>query len=783
MSGNEGTGNDGIGGNGPHPRFNLGFGMERLGFLALTAPWLCLIFMIVATIGGFFGYQRLSVDDSLSELFRTDTAEFHRFEEVSKRFPSNEYDVLVVVEGKKLLRRKQFMALRNVVFEMDLSDGVAGVVSLFSARGKMNAKGYAPPLVPDELPEGKAYDEAIKKMRENDIVKGKFLSPDGQLALIVIALNRKDVVELGADKVIGGIRRAAEEQLKGSGLTVKLTGAPVMQMEIRNAVKHDQLIYNGLGLLFGASIAMLFFRRVSLMVVAALPPLLATLWSLGLLGWLGFKLNLFLNVMTPLIMVLGFADSMQMTSALRMQIRAGDDRYSAARFSILVVGPACVLAHGAVLLSFLALQLSDSGLIRTFGEAGAVATIISFLCVIVALPLLATLLIRNERSLAAVVSPADGAMDWLAGAVGWIVDRVVERSRTYVVAGFVLFAVFGLAYAQLQPRYRLADQVPDREQALAATGQLDQKLTGANPVHIMIEWKAPHQLYSEPVMDVIKGAHLILEKTAGLGNVWSLQSLRRWLAAQGDTRLASVKKFVGYLPKHLVQRFIATDQKSVLVTGRLPDIDSSRILPVIDKIDAALQPLRKAHPDFTISVTGLTAIAARNSSIMIKQLNAKLPLEIVFVSTLIGLAFRSVFVGLISLLPGLFPIVTTGAFLWFGGDGLEFASVVALIVVFGLGVDSLIHFLNRLRLEEREGEDPALAIRRARVLVGPALILTTIVLTFGLGVTVLSDLPSLRLFGKVSAMTLMAALLGDLVFLPATIVLWRRWRAGIKVAG
>ena len=764
------------------PKLNLGFGIERLGFVALTAPWLVLVFMIVATIGGYLGYQRLNVDDSLSELFRTDTEEFRRFEDVSKRFPSNEYDVLVVIEGKDLLKRKQFDALRNVVFEMDLSDGVAGVVSLFSARGKMNDKGYAPPLVPDQLPEGKAYDEAIARMRENDIVKGKFLSPDGQLALIVIALNRKDVVELGADVVIGGIRKAAEEQLQGTGLTVKLTGAPVMQLEIRNAVKHDQLLYNGLGLLFGASIAMLFFRRFSLMIVAALPPLLATLWSLGLLGWLGFKLNLFLNVMTPLIMVLGFADSMQMTSALRMRLRQGDDRYAAVRFAILVVGPACVLAHGAVLLSFLALQLSDSGLIRTFGQAGAVSTIISFICVIIALPLLATLLIRNEQKLAAVVSPADGAMDALAGGVGWIVDRVVHRPATYVVAGFTLFVIFGWAYAQLEPRYRLADQVPDREQALAATGQLDQKLTGANPVHIMIEWKGGQDLYSRKVLDVIKQAHLILEKTAGLGNVWSLQSLQRWLAAQGDTNVASVKKFVGYLPKHLVQRFIADDKKSVLVTGRLPDIDSSEILPVVDKIDAALEPLRKAHPDFTLSVTGLPAIAARNSSIMIKQLNSKLPLEVIFVSTLIGLAFRSVFVGFISLLPGLFPIVTTGAFLWLGGDGLEFASVVALIVVFGLGVDSLIHFLNRLRLEEREGEDPALAIRRARVLVGPALILTTIVLAFGLGVTVLSDLPSLRLFGKVSAMTLMAALLADLVFLPATIVLWRRWRSGMPVA-
>ena len=66
------------------------------------------------------------------------------------------------------------------------------------------------------------------------------------------------------------------------------------------------------------------------------------------------------------------------------------------------------------------------------------------------------------------------------------------------------------------------------------------------------------------------------------------------------------------------------------------------------------------------------------------------------------------------------------------------------------------------------------AIRRARVLVGPAIILTTLVLTFGLGVTVFSDLPSLRLFGLVCSITLLASLVGDLVFLPANVALWRR---------
>jgi predicted RND superfamily exporter protein len=424
------------------------------------------------------------------------------------------------------------------------------------------------------------------------------------------------------------------------------------------------------------------------------------------------------------------------------------------------------------LVSFLALLMSDSSLIRTFGTAGALATLVSYVAVLAVLPILALALIRNEEALAR--APVDTAMDSLGALVGWIVDRVVRRPWTYTIIGFVLFGLFAAAHLSLQPRYRLADQVPDREQALAATGKLDKKLTGANPVHVMIQWNGGHDLFDQSTLDVIRQAQTVLEKQAGLGNVWSLDSLRRWLAETGDTSVETVKHYVGLLPEHLTRRFISEDQHAALVTARLPDIDASQILPKVDTIDRALEPVRKANPDYKIWVTGLPAIAARNSASMIQQLNAGLPVEVAFVAILVGLAFRSLFTGVLTLLPALFPIVSAGAVLWAFGTGIEFASVVALVVIFGLGVDGLVHFLNRLRLEEHAGEDPALAIRRARVLVGPAIILTTIVLAFGLGVTAFSSLPSLRLFGAVCAITLMASLIGDLVFLPATIVVWRR---------
>jgi predicted RND superfamily exporter protein len=291
----------------------------------------------------------------------------------------------------------------------------------------------------------------------------------------------------------------------------------------------------------------------------------------------------------------------------------------------------------------------------------------------------------------------------------------------------------------------------------------------------MIDWPQGKTLYDRDVLQVIGDVHSVVETQSGVGNVWSVETLRRWLAKTNEDTPERLHEYISILPDYLTKRFVDEKDNAVVVTGRIPDVDISDLLPVIEKLDGKLNAVRDANPGYRIVVTGLAAIAARNSATMIGKLNAGLTTEIVFICIFLGLAFRSVMVSIVSVLPTLFPVFTAGVVLALSGEGLQFASIVALIVAFGLSLNAAIHFFNRLRLEDQPDADPAVSIARATVLIGPALVLTSVILAFGLGVTVLSDLPSLRLFGKLSALTLMAALIGDLVLLPASVLLWRRF--------
>jgi uncharacterized protein len=758
---------------------SIALGIERLALIPLRAPAATVLIALAIALLAILGIERIKTDDSLSQLFRSEDPEFKQFEQVSRQFPSSEYDVLVVVSGQSLLTRESVEKLRGFIADVQLIDGTRGALSMFSARQPSPQGGMPEPLFPNPLPEGSAYHTLVDQVKSNGIIRGKLLSDDGRLALVILSLEPSVVDSGDLETVVNDIRRTADEDLQGADLATELTGVPVMQLAIRHALERDRILYNAVGFALGCAVAGFFFRRFSLMIVAAAPPLIAIVLALGALGWLGFRLNMFLNVMTPLIMVISFSDSMQLTFAARDQLIAGKDKKTAFRNAILIVGPACVLTHAAAGLSLLGLLTSSSDLIRGFGKAGFLATAIALVTVLSLVPTFGVLLIRDEARLVATLRAADPGVATLRRFCDWIARRMVSRPALFSLVDLAVVAGLAVVYFGLQPSYRLADQVPDKEQAVAASGRLDAEISGSNPVDVQIIFPPGLGLYAPQTLATIADVHRVLEGQPGVGNVWSLESLRRWLAEQmGLTGADALRQYVDELPVFLVRRFVAEDQNSVMVFGLVPDKSLTQLVPIVAQIESRLNAVRKADPGYAIAVTGLSVIAARNSAGMINKLNRALTIEFAFIAAFVGFAFRSVRIGLACLPSGIFPVVAGGSLLRLFGFGLQFSGVVALFVSFGLGLSATIHFLNRMTQSRRSGEDPAIAVERATVLMGPALILTALVLACGLAALVFSDLPPLRLFGWLGALAMLAALIADLLILRPVITFLLRlgWR-------
>src|SRR6201984_922174 len=154
------------------PTASIAFGLERIGLIAVQAPILSCIVLVALIIGAFFGIERIKIDDSLSQLFRSNSKEYQQYESEIKRFPATEFDVLVVVEGKNLLVRDNLEKLRDFITDLQLVEGTRGLLSLFSPRQAPAPGKFPAALFPSELPKGAEYDQFIEPVKSNKWIRG-----------------------------------------------------------------------------------------------------------------------------------------------------------------------------------------------------------------------------------------------------------------------------------------------------------------------------------------------------------------------------------------------------------------------------------------------------------------------------------------------------------------------------------------------------------------------------------------------------------------------------------
>ena len=629
------------------------------------------------------------------------------------------------------------------------------------------------------MPTGEGFDELVKQVREHPHISNKFLSKSGkggeQVAMMVVSLKPGSTATGVLSGIIDGLHEVIKEQAEPADLHYLMTGSPVMQLEVRKSIKHDRITFNVIGFTFGVFISLFFFRRPTLVFISSIPPAFAVLWIMGILGHVGQPINTFINVLPPLIMVITLSDSMHMVFAILKGLRAGKSKYEAIKESILSVGPACVLTSMTTTIALLSMALTDSADIRAFALAAAGGTMMAFFSVITLVPTLSMLLIKDEASFLEEKDTGFNPLMWLEGLCLKLTEFVIPRWRQLAVIGLSIGVIFTFLHTQLDARYRLSDQVPDGDNTLLAMDLIDEQLSGAQKINIMVKWSDGLHYHSPKVMDAIGKIHRLLTSQAKINNVSSLETMRLYLKRElAEDNSKAFKTYVDKLPDHLSRRYLNPEERTALVSGQIANLEAAKVAPVLHAIEPVLENLRKEFPDLEFTVAGLAVVSALQSTNMINQLNQGLMLAVVIVILLLGVAFRSLDAALLSIVPNLFPIVSVGAILYLFGEGLQFASVMGLTVAFGLAVDDTIHFLNRFELEQRKTGNVERHVRDTIAHIGPVLILTTLVLLCGLSVTSLSDLPVTRLFGQLSMATLASALVADLLILPAIILAARK---------
>ena len=746
---------------------SIAFGIDRIGLVALRRPMLFGVAAALIALVAFYGFFNISIDRDLRSIFRGDTDIYQAYTDALESYVDPENQVLVLVEGDRLGDPDIFPRLRDLHLDLSLLRDVGNVFSPFSLREPPDDQGATRALIADAAAGLDA--ELIAAIRAHPILGSSVLSNDGTALVFVVTHAEQQASLERHDELIAAIGEAIEFIVGDADVATTIAGFAPMRAEIVRLLRRDQIVLNGSGILIGFLLSLILFRSFVGAAITAWPAAFAGMALLGWTGALGIEITILSGVVPALVMVLGFADGMHLTSAWRRFRQEGHSVLEAEWRALLEVGPACMLTALTTAVAFLSMVLSDVAIVRDFGRIGAAGTVLATAMVLVGHGSMARYFGRFWRA------DADAPLNLinrLAGPVSALSAWVTKRAMWVAAAAVPVTLALGAGFFAVPPEHSLSETLPADSPMVQALKVVDNELGGAFPVQIVVPMDDV-AADSPQGLERIRSVH---EAVTGLGASppASLWSLVEWVGGDAAEALA----ILADLPPETRQTFLSAG--GALVTVSLIELPTAEMAAVIDEIELAA---RAAVSD--IVVTGATVVGAREATRTIGDLNRSLGIAVVVALALVAIALRNAGAALVAAIPNLLPIVAAGTVLYFLGTGMQLTSVVSLTIAFGIAIDDTVHYLNVFFLSRGELK-ARLAITARQV--GPVLVATTFVLVAGMLMTQTSGLATIALFGLLAMGSLIVALIGDLVFLPAIVAgparrLFLRRRAEAKRIG
>jgi len=671
-------------------------------------------------------------------------------------------DTILVIDSDEFFTTEGIKALRSIVEEIEALDYVKSVFWLDDIPN-LNIFGLREPLIPNERASEKRLEAAKLKTINHPLVGGQLMSVDGRTLLMMVKFDWFNVSD--DEECTAGLKQVAQKvaaEYPGVNFSFMTTGrVPIYLTAVRthnaNKVKY-QLIGYGMIILM----AIFLFRGISAVIIVALAPAFGVFLTMGMIQFLDFQDNPFNDVVLPVLLSLvGLTDGVHLMVQIRRHRASGLSSKAAARRGIQEVGLACALTSLTTAIGFGSLSLAHHETVRQFGYSCVIGVILTFIAVITVIPLACrTWLGRSIHK-----GFGKGIIDQHLGRISVIIDLVLKRTKLISSLGIGITAVLIMISLTLRPDERRANMLPEGSEAALALSHMDQAMGGLEHSRVRVSWNEKVESDSSEVLIAISKVDDLLNQESLIGHPISIRNILGALPGEGEPE--ERMSMIDLLPPPLKRAFYTPEYRQAEVSFHVQDLGIAKYGPTFTRIEEGLNTIAVAHPHFHFELTGSAVWRWRNLYQIVVDLAASLGSAAIIILIVLAFAFRSWRLGLISIVPNMFPLAVTGAFLVFTGQALEIVSVCAFTVCLGIAVDDTIHFLTRFREEQLIVESDHEAIRRAFTGVGTALIMTTVILVAGFSTVIFSDMRDQRIFAIMSGLTISSALFGDLVFLPA----------------
>ncbi len=687
---------------------------------------------------------------------------------IEQQFGSGASGILLVIESDTLFTPATMAAVRRVSSAVSELKSVAQVLDL-DAVPVLDKFPVVERLVPENDASQAAFTRARQRALSHPLVVGQLLSPDGKTLLMpVVADVSSAAIDVKLGDVIDEITKAAVDAAAESDLSVRLTGILPLHREQTEAFDSEHVRFQIIAYSIVFLLAIVMFRGISAVLIVAGAPSLGLYWTLGFLRFLDQGINPLVQIILPvLVVMIGFTNGVHLMVDIRRSRAQGCEPLEASKDAIRHLAVACALTTLTTSIGFGSLAVASTEIIRDFGLDCMIGVGLVFVAVLTVIPLLSSTWMGRRVHTGHEHDIINKNLTFFEGFIDFIIRHARAITAISVVATIVMVGL-GLT---LRPDSTLENDFPRNSKAYAALRHCDEAFGGVELIQVAVDWPERVTLNSGELKQTLREVVAAIDDEPLVRHPLSILNVVDALPeSAGD--LGTVSLFAGSVAeaRNFVRGVFRADLSRAVVIARIRDYGSARYVSVFEGLESRFREIEQRHEGFRLRLTGDPVVRGRSLHEIIYDLSSSLSVAAGIILIVMGFAYRSLRIGLISVVPNLFPLAVTASLLVLLGRPLEITSVCAFTICLGIAVDDTIHFLSRFQYELAIDGDVGAAIRRSFIRVGTALILSSVVLVSGFATVLTSQMPGHQVFAGMACATIAAALVGDLIILPAILV-------------
>ena len=751
----------------------------------LRVRWLTLAAFAIVIVLSVVGMKRMVKETSFDDYFIEDDPMLVKTDEFKSHF-GNDYYVGVLTHCDNHFTKQNLTTLRALSNELldslSYADKVTSLTDIEFMVGSDEGMNIEQ-IVPDEIPDDGSpeMDSVRARAYSKPHVARKLISKDGQLSWIMLKLRAfpKDSVwkktsTVAPDIITGEEVERIIKKPQYASLHPKGTGMPY--------VTHCKTVYIGKEMGRLMMIATLICIVVMLCMTRSLRGVIAPIISVigglfityGIAGFTQMYVDsTVLMIPTILSFAVAIAYNIHIFSYFRGRMRIHGERRKAIVETIKEIGWSVFFCGFTTLVSLLSFLVIPIRPMHCVGIISSMSVLFVLLTSLIVTPVLLSFG-KNQRPIEGFTEDSDTR--WTKAMVT-LSDKVLHNPKKIGYSFLVICILLCVGLWKIEAAFDIERTMGTKVDYVKEVMDVGRSELGSLYSYDLIvelpnddEAKEPHNLQQLDILQHKVDGYDLTKRTTSILDI--LKDLNQTLN-NGDTAFYRIPDTEEEVAQMILlyenaggtesEYWVDYDYRRLRLMIEISDFNSAQVERELARIQADAEQL---FPEAKITVVGNIPQYVTMMQYLVRGQMLSFVLSILIIGVILMIAFQSIRVGLIGLVPNMMPAVFVGGYMGWAGIPLDMMTATLLPMMLGMAVDDTIHFINHSKLEFDRTRNYQTAIRRTFRVVGVAIVITSII-TSAVFASFCSSACTMCLnFGLMAIIGILSALAADLLVTP-----------------